>query len=290
MRTFLIGTDWWTDCDDAAAIRLAARAALEKKIRIAGIGLNACMEHSAASLTAFLEAEGLPGIPLGIDLAATDFGGRPPYQARLAAGLARPLKNEDLPDAAALYHSILRQAKEAGEQLEIVEIGYPQVLAAVLAADPALFTETVSAVWMMAGKWDDNPGRENNFARNARASAGAAYFVEHCPVPITFLGWEVGASVIAGGRLAESDPLHQVFADHGSAKGRSAWDPMLMTLAILGSPEEAGYSTVTGYASADPVTGYNTFREAPAGLHRYVVKAMPDEWYRDRLDEALASR
>lgn len=40
MRNFILGTDWWTDCDDAVAVRILARAHKSGKICIKGIGVN----------------------------------------------------------------------------------------------------------------------------------------------------------------------------------------------------------------------------------------------------------
>jgi len=54
MRNMILGTDWWTDCDDAVAVRLVCRAVKEQKIRLLGVGINACMEYSVASLKGFL--------------------------------------------------------------------------------------------------------------------------------------------------------------------------------------------------------------------------------------------
>ena len=34
MRKFILGTDWWTDCDDAVAIRLLAREHVKKEIEL----------------------------------------------------------------------------------------------------------------------------------------------------------------------------------------------------------------------------------------------------------------
>ena len=90
----IAGTDWWTDCDDAVALRLLARAHLRGEIELLGVAVNACMEDSAPSLDAYLGLEGLPNLPLGIDLAATDYGGRPPYQRRLAAMAMEKIKGE----------------------------------------------------------------------------------------------------------------------------------------------------------------------------------------------------
>ena len=128
MRKFILGTDWWTDCDDAVAMRLTARAVKAKEIQVLGIGINACMENSVASLKAFLLAEGVDGIPLGIDQSATDFGGNPPYQKRLAE-LMPNVKNSDAEDAVRLYRRLLAQANDP---IEIMEIGYLQVISSVL--------------------------------------------------------------------------------------------------------------------------------------------------------------
>lgn len=286
MREFILGTDWWTDCDDAAALRIIARAFKRGEINIACIGINACMQYSAASLISFLHSEGVNGLKAGIDRDATDFGGSPPYQKRLALMMDKPVTNDDIPDAVQLYIETLKRS-EGG--LEIIEIGYPQVLARALKAEPELFRQKVKHVWMMAGKWDDNPGRENNFARNKRASEAAAYFCAACPVPVTFLGWEVSHDINAGSQLKDGDVLKSIFADHGSFNGRSAWDPMLVELALSGSAEKCGYETVRGKASVDPLTGSNYFTVDESGPHCFVKKALPDEIYKNRIDALIAS-
>ena len=107
MRTFILGTDWWTDCDDAVALRLLLRSVKAGKIRLAGIGINACMEHSVTSMDGFLAKEGVNDIPIGIDLAATDYGGNKKYQAGLAPYATRYRCNEDAEDAVRLYRRIL---------------------------------------------------------------------------------------------------------------------------------------------------------------------------------------
>ena len=87
----ILGTDWWTDCDDVAAVRIACRLANKGVWNIAGFVLNACMEHSAGSLDGFIRSEGIIA-PIGIDFAADDFGGRPPYQESLAKSLGSSLE------------------------------------------------------------------------------------------------------------------------------------------------------------------------------------------------------
>lgn len=285
MRRFILGTDWWTDCDDAVALHLLIRFIKEKQIQLLGICINACMEYSVASLKGFLRAEGLEGIPVGIDLHATDFGGNPPYQKRLALEHAPNVTNQDAEDAIRLYRRIL--AEQEGK-IEIVEIGYLQVVAALLKSQGddispktgcELVAERVSRFWVMAGKWDGDGEKENNFCRNHRSRISGKEFCQLCPVPVTFLGWEVGYNVITGGGLEESHPLCGVLEDHGSKNGRHSWDPMLVLLAVTGNEEAAGYETVVGKASVDGATGANHFTVCPDGPHRYVVKAREDAFY-----------
>lgn len=281
MRKFIVGTDWWTDCDDAVAMRILCRAVKNGNIGIECIGINACMEYSCASLYAFLKSEGIKDISLGIDSQAVDFYGRPPYQKRLAGLLNETIRNDMFPDAAELYISVLKSAKE---KLEVIEIGYPQVLASVIKAEPELFAEKVSKVWMMAGKWDDNPGKENNFSRNIRASKAAAEFCALCPVPVVFLGWEIADDIITGGVLNEDDVLKKVLNDHGSPEGRSSWDPLLVCTAIENNLERSGFDYVTGRAEVDPVTGENMFYPSHDGQHCYLVKKLPNSFYRSKIN------
>ena len=216
MRNFILGTDWWTDCDDAVAIRMLARAHKAGEICIKGIGINACMECSVKSLDAFLHSEGVEDIPLGIDLDATDFGGKPPYQKRLSVLPSKYKFNTDAEDAVRLYRRLLA---DSHEPIELIEIGYPQVLSNVIESKPddisnktglELIKEKVPKIWMMAGKWDEPCGKENNFERNERSRKAGSVFCEKCPVPVTFLGWEVGADVITGDNLKNGDVLYDV--------------------------------------------------------------------------------
>ncbi len=290
MRNLILGTDWWTDCDDAVALRLLARAHKRGDIRLLGVGINACMPYSVPSVDAFLRAEGLFDIPLGLDAEATDFYGKPPYQARLAARCPDLRQNADAQDAVRLYRRLLAAADEP---VEIIEIGFLQVVAAVLqsAGDDispldgvALFRQKVKKMWVMAGKWDEQGGLEHNFCLNDRSRRGAEAFCRLCPVPVTFLGYEVGEPVVSGGGLAADDVLFGVLFDHGSPNGRNSWDPMTALLTVIGDEAAAGYDVVRGVATVDAATGANFFAPADNGPHAYVIKAHPDTFYADAIN------
>ena len=293
MRRFILGTDWWTDCDDAVALRVMTRYVRAGRANLLGVGINACMEDSVASLKGFLLADGMTDVPIGIDLDATDYKGEPPYQKRLAEKFCPFARNEDAEDAVRLYRRLLANSESP---VEIIEIGFLQVLTALLksGADDIsekigleLVREKVSKLWVMAGKWDADGEKENNFARTARARIAAKAFCELCPVPVTFLGWEVGVGVITGGQVPKDDPLHDVLVDFGSENGRDSWDPMLVLLALIGDEEAAGYTTVRGKASVEADTGRNHFSENANGSHAFVVKKYENGYYEKQINSIL---
>ena len=293
MRKLILGTDWWTDCDDAVALRLLSNADKKGEIKLIGIGINATMEYSVSSLKGFLRAEGLGNIPVGIDLEATDYGGNPKYQKRLAETLGEGLTNADAEDAVRLYRRLLSNTEG---KVEILEIGFLQVVSALLLSTGddiseksglELVREKVAKFWVMAGKWDGDGEKENNFCRNERSRGAAKIFCELCPVPVTFLGWEIGYGVITGGSLPETDHLKVALNDHGSNNGRHSWDPMTALMAIIGDEKKAGYGTTRGYATVDEADGANHFKVDDRGNHDYVTMRLPKEYYANEINSLI---
>ncbi len=293
MKNVILGTDWWDDCDDVVAVRLLTNLHKQHEVNLLGVIINACMEYSVSSLGAFLNSCDVE-VPIGIDLEATDFGGTTVYQKPLAGLPSRYKGNIDAEDPVKLYRRLLA---DSDTKVDIMEIGYPQVLAALLNSPEdeysqltgmELVAQKVGHLWMMAGKWGEvDGGVENNFARNRRASIAAAQLCEQWPTAMTFLGWEVGATVITGTQLPQDDLLKEVMVNHGSGEGRSSWDPMLILLAAAVKPEQAGYECVYGQARVTPEEGRNFFTPSATGRHRYVVKQRPDQWYAAEIDRRL---
>ena len=291
MKNFILGTDWWSDCDDCVALRILLRAHKKGAIKLKGIIINACMDDSVASIDAFMKDEAVTDIPVGIDLGATDYPGKLTYQKILAPFSNKT--NKDAEDAVKLYRKILA---ESTEKVEIIEIGFLQVVAALLKSKPdeisdktgiELVREKVSKFWVMAGKWDEDNGSEHNFALNERSRMGGYEFCKLCPVPVTFLGWEIGKDVVTGSNLLTQDVLHKVLVAHGSESGRLSWDPMLVLMAVIGDEVKSGYDVVTGFATVDAETGNNHFRVAKDGLHKYVVKKFDNSYYVDKINEII---
>lgn len=292
MRNFILGTDWHTDCDDAVAVRLLARAHNQKKINLLGIAINSCNDFSVPSLDGFLTSEGV-SLPLGIDLNSRDYGGVTRYQERLTALARKYKRNDDAEDGIKLYRRLLAQTPSP---VEIIEIGFLQIISGVLESAPddvstldgvSLFKEKVAKVWCMGGKWDEDGGKEFNLSHTPKASASAHIFCEKCPVPVTFLGFETGVNVITMPPTKEYDTLRLAMLDHGSLNGRPSWDPLTALLAITGNEYEAGYDVVKGTAHIDAATGENHFAKASDGKHAYVVARFCHRYYEEKIQALI---
>lgn len=297
-KNVILGTDWWTDCDDCVAVRLLCRADKKGLINFEGIGINACSDVSVPSLHRFISAEGKPDVEIGLDKEATDFHGTiraTGYQHTIINTVEGDFKsNEDVPDAVKLFRKILASADE---KVDIVEIGFPQILSDLLKSLPdeysklsgyELVCEKVNALWIMAGKWDEPNGREHNFVNNHRSAIAGQYVCDNWPTEIYFLGWEAGHSVISGGSKVinnDKDLLQIAMKAHGSENGRSSWDPMTVVLMLDGA-EKTGYDLVRGRARLNS-DGSNNFVENPNGKHYYVVKNHPDSFYEDYINNLI---
>ena len=288
----IFGTDWWTDCDDVAALDILLKAHKSGLIDLKAIGINSVMPYSAPSLKAVCEQYGLDEIPIGLDSRARRRGDFCLYQKKLASFCKSGFRNADCPEACQLYRSTL--APLQGKAV-IVDVGFPQIIMELLQSEPdessdlngiELVKDKISEVVLMGGRWDKNPGREYNFFAYKLNREATAYICEHCPVPVTFLGYEVGKDIVTGGK--EVPGLTGVaYTAHHSRRGRPSWDPMTALFAIIGNAEAAGYRRVRGKATVSSKTGANRFEPRDGGMHAYLVKAKEDSFYKNQIDKIL---
>ena len=294
MRKFILGTDWSSDCDDVLALRLFCRAHKKGEIKLLGVNVDDNVENAVRSLGAFLTSEGCPDIPVGFDRTAKRVCFNPRYQKRMSLLPSPYTSNEDAEPSLTFYRRLLATSDEA---VEIVEIGYTQSLAALLKSKPddvsplsgrELVETKIKKLWIMAGKWDEQGGKEHNFDGTRATKKGGAYICKNWPTPITFLGWEVSHDVCIGADLPEGDVARNALIDYGCdpAVGRAGWDPMLARLALVGDEEKAGYRCVKGKAKLSALTGKNRFVPGE-GNCAYVVKTQPDDHYKAVINELL---
>lgn len=296
VRNIILGSDWWTDCDDCVALRVLCVAHKRGLIKLLGVCLDACTDYSVESVDAFIKLEGLDDIPVGIDRDATDFHGIPIYQKPFAKKYpVYKQTNENAYDAVKLYRKLLSQAED---KVDIVEIGFNQVLTALLDSEADEYSELngyelvkskVGRLWCMAGDFGKLKMPEHNFCNNQRSRTAGKILCERFPAPITFLGWEIGIKVVTGNKLEKGDFLLSIMRFHGSFIGRFSWDPMTALCAVIGDEKEAGYSFETGYVSVNEKTGANSFVRDAQGPHRYLICDKPYSYYADEINEIIKS-
>lgn len=302
-RQIILDTDWWTDVDDAACVRLLVKAHQSGQIRFVGICIDAVRETSIPSLRAFLAYEGCTDIPIGMDMYATDFNGKPCYHEllmeygeRLAntfdVNKTKKCNEQDVQDCVAWYRRMLTKVRG---KVDILAVGYPNALARLLQS-PAdsynrlsgrdLVRKKVRHLWMMAGNYPQ--GKENNFTRTKRTRESGALLCREWPTEITFLGFDVGVDVLSGALLKKDDLLHQVICKLKPQGRRSSWDPLTAWMAISGKVGAVGFGCVKGTNSVNSKTGYNFFVENAKGKHAYVTRLHETSWYEAKLDSMLS--
>ncbi len=291
MKKMIFGTDWAGDADDVLALKVLLEAHKRGMVELLGISIDDCLSCSVASVDGFLKQYGV-SFPIGIDLKAKGTE-RPTYQKRLATYSA--MKNEDAEDGVRLYRRLLA---ESDEKVDIIEVGYLQVLWNLLRSSGddisplsgiELVKQKVEKLWIMGGKWNVVGGRENNLCCFRWARRAANGICRLWPTEITFLGYEVANKVVTGSKLKDGDVLKQVLIDYNSPQGKKgSWDPMLTYLACVQNEQKAGYARVSGKARVNRFSGRNYFTVTESGKHFYVVKCQEDAYYVDRIDGVLA--
>lgn len=288
--SILHGTDWWTDCDDIAAMRILCRAHKKGLINLKCVGADAVGRFTADSIDAFIKSEGLD-IPIGVDKSYNRDDSKCRYQQFLAQ-YPHSRTNADCPDAYKLYRKMLWESEE---KCQITEVGFPQVIHQLMVSEPdeicplngmELVSRKVDKIWMMAGDWRNKVHIEYNVIATEAGYEAMKFILDNSPVPVTCLGFEVGESVITGQNLDEDDILNKAYAYNRCHYGRSSWDPMLALLAVIGDEEKAGYEKICGTAFVDS-EGYTIMNECENGLHSYVVKKHQDKFYEDMINEIL---
>jgi len=300
-RPVIFDTDWWTDVDDAVAVRVLLWAERAGLVDIVSVIVNAVNSTSASSLSAFLDYEGRGNLCIGLEKDATDYSGTPSYHQTILDNWTykKYSSNNDCMDSNDVYIQSLLSLP-SGVKADIFSVGYPNALSRLLDATNIsgngqsyntgadLVREKVGTLYMMAGKYPS--GTENNFRRSARSRAAGYNICKNWPTKIVFLGSEIGEDVLTGGGLDEDDLLYKVIYAHDPSEavnGREAWDNMLVLLGAYADYDAAGYTVVRGVNSVDKSTGTNTFTENSSGNHYYVVKKHPDKWYQKQINSIL---
>lgn len=298
-----LDTDMGNDVDDALALTMLH--AMQRRGQCRLIGVSVSKDNSwAAPYTQRVNARcGAPELPVGVVQggATADEG---PFIGRLCReDAARPAREPGRwPEAVGLLRKTLATQPDAS--VVIVSIGFYTNLSRLLnskadAHSPldgrALIARKVAWVCSMAGNFNPKPEESGgpdmgNPEFNIRTDIPAAVnFINGCPRPIVFSGFEIGANIRFPGAAVEKllavDPENPVAKAYAlylpMPYDRQCWDQTAVLYAVRPT---AGYFDLSerGRAVIDD-SGYSTFAPHSGGLHRHL--ALNERSQREALEE-----
>ena len=275
----VLDTDMLTDCDDAGALAMLHALADRGEAKILGVAVNGVDTHGlhGAVVSAINHYFGRPDIPIGMSPRTADQTPAKPSTYAPAIFEAYPhdgLRDAERPDAIELYRCLLAQAEDAS--VTIVSIGFLSNLADLLAEQSGrdLVARKVRGITIMGGVYP--AGGEYNFQFGGTGpTTKAALSTWPGTVPMTFVGYELGALIVTGKGYADTpdSPMRCAYqlAYDSIRQGRPSWDQVTVFHAVRGLRHDGRtwFRAVRGRnLIADD--GSNIWAADPAGPHAYL--------------------
>lgn len=244
-RRFILDTDIGGDCDDCIALAMLAKYHSAGKIDL--LGVTHCTSNISGAYTAasILDWYGAADVPVGQTLRegflAEEMHERysTPVMAHFLWLKSEAFGERKFEDAVTMMRRLLSE----NDDVTLVFIGPLNDMHGLLLSESdgysplsgmELVKKSVREVVVMGGNFRDTETGEYNI----QCDLGAAkYTAENCPVPIVYCGWEAGANVFTGKRLAEAGINHPVRLAYyhfwnGNQYARESWDPVTVYYAL----------------------------------------------------------
>lgn len=290
-------TDMAEDVDDVGALALLHALANHGEAQILACMVSAPNESVGPCIDAINTWYGRGNIPIGnVRDFHSDYLGGPSraITSRYAGEVAKQFphrlaKSSDAPDAVELYRKIL--AAEPDGSVTILSVGFLTNLRNLLNSRKDRFSgldgERLAArkvkQWVCmggifpGGKFP-NGGGEYNVAVDTAAAVRA---INDWPTPIVFSGFEIGARVFVGQRLAqvaEPNPIRTGYQFYNGLQNRESWDLTAALFAVRGAGDywtlsEPGYCVMHGGVPQ----GYNEWMPGTKHRHQYLIEKMAPE-------------
>ncbi len=252
MRQIILDTDIGPDCDDTGA--MAALMNLQKQGRVNVLGITHCTSdrYGDVVIQAICDWFGYPDIPVGTCRRSgfLNDGDALVYTKPIADAYCRTHTAPKTEDAVCLMRRLLYEAEE---KVTLVTIGMLNNLSELLQS-PKDERIPLSGLELVSQKADEVIAMAGDFSQNQEHAEfnikmdipSARYVAEHCPVPVTYLGWECCGDVLSGRSLESCPPDYPVrmayayFLNlHGLDQSRGAflresWDPATALYAVNG--------------------------------------------------------
>lgn len=278
----ILDTDASSDVDDVFDAKVAMAYHQEGMANLLGVACTTSNAYSPGAIRGMGDYYGLSAVPVAsyaplgtFNPAATGTVYQDLYSSLSHTGIGLA---STVTDTTTAYRTWLANSTS---NVRIIMTGFAKALRAALqsSADGIsafngndLFTAKVERIYAVAGKYPTDGGTpEFNLAQNA---SDWNWLAANCPVPITWVGIEIGDNIGAIGgthlstRRPSGDPCRLALTSWGSTT-RTPWGVVGVHYAVEGQ-YRYNFQRVAGTNAINSSTGANTFT-AGAGTHEYLT-------------------
>lgn len=288
MKKLIIDTDMGPDCDDAGALAVAHALADKGEAKILAVNCATSSKGGARCIQAINTYYGREDILVG-ELKDKDFCCLPHYEL-FNNEIGKPFEKMEFPSAV----TVMRRVLAAEEGVTLVTIGPLRNIYQFMKSEPDEISplsgmellKRLDRVVCVGGDYKVG-NREFNFVSDITASR---YFLEKCPVPILFSGYEIGVHIPTGAILEtrhKDNPVrraYEIFA--GKGKNHTSFDLTAVYCAVRDpEPLFKVVSPVTAVIRSDETTAVKK-----GGKDAYLKEKMPPDKVGEILDELLITR
>lgn len=220
----IVDTDCCGDIDDLFALRVLAQAEKSGKIILVGINANVKNTDTATGIDGFMCHEGINDICIGIDHEASE--SRSLFLDKCALHYHTYNSNDDCEDSVSFFNRALDFIPDESKAI-VLTLGLYNSMKRVF-SDSSLktkFAKKINKVYCMGGNFSDPTYKEYNFGVSIENTRS---FINNCPVPIYFVGFETCGKIMGGKVLGENGYTFD-----------------LLQKALLGFYREWGYTITT---------------------------------------------
>lgn len=287
VRNIILDTDYASDVDDVAAVRVATSMHRMGMINLCALGTSCEGDYATRALHGQLCYDGLYEIPTGWyrdgvedDSAFWDY----------FVWKYNDVQTYQLIDAVDLYKQTISANSLNGEKTRIVVLGFLVNIERLLMDEEGyqLVTDWVDSIWIDGGAYPMT-GQDFNFFWKEECVRSIQYTIANSPVPLVFITNETGCDyntnncAYIGRNLSRldperNDPVSQAYyLGLGRVCGHFGWDGM--TVWCAGTSSEQNMTHITPIDAYVYDNGVNEFILNPDGKDAILERDHNEIWW-----------
>ena len=290
----IFDTDMGPDYDDVGAITVLHALADSGECEILATVASDAHPSIAPTIEVFNQYFGRDDLPVGVAAqGAPDFTAENGWNDTLINTYGQDFRDKAYPDAVSVYRQVL--ASQPDNSVTVVTVGFLSNLSALLDSPPDEYSELngldlvkgkVKKLVAMAGGFPQG----NEFNVNQHVAASVNTFSKW-PTPILFSGFEIGAKIFTGAKVAaraDDGPVTKAYQHNlqtytrNGESNRESWDQTAVLIAIR-NPESYFYLNGPGKFEVDE-NGLNIWNPTVDAGHYFIVHKYPYQHIADSIE------